>query len=75
MAQAGLVGPPDDWSDNNAAFTCPSCGKVFVVSSFTDKFGRRCPRCGKSKAFVTGSEANGGKAWITLNDSATPLAS
>ena len=46
-----------DWHGNNAAFTCPVCSKVFIVSSFTDRNGRKCPGCNKATAFVTGSEA------------------
>lgn len=42
----------DVWG-NNAAFTCPICGSVFLVSAFFKKHkqGRPCPRCEKSRAF------------------------
>ena len=48
-----------DWHGNNAAFTCPVCSKVFVVSSLIDKNGRKCPACNKATAFVTGSSKTG----------------
>ena len=44
-----------DWHGNNAAFTCPVCSTVFVVSILMDKNGRKCPACNKATAFVTGS--------------------
>jgi predicted RNA-binding Zn-ribbon protein involved in translation (DUF1610 family) len=55
-----------DWNDNNAAFTCPVCSKVFIVTSFNDlgRIGLHCPACGKSTAYVTGSAAKGGEARI-----------
>jgi hypothetical protein len=49
-----------DWNGNNAAFTCPVCSKVFVVSAFINTVGLRCPACGKSTAYVTGSPADKG---------------
>lgn len=51
-----------DWHGNNAAFTCPVCSKVFIVSHFNKEGenGRPCPGCGKSKAFVTGSPSYSG---------------
>lgn len=52
----------DDWHGNNAAFTCPVCGNVFIVSKMIDKGVRSCPRCGKSKGYCTGGEK--GEAWI-----------
>ena len=38
-----------DWEGNNAAFTCPKCGKVFIVSWLVHHGKRRCPnkKCGK----------------------------
>lgn len=55
-----------DWNGNNAAFTCPVCSKVFIVSSFNrvGETGLYCPGCGKSTAYCTGSAANGGEARI-----------
>jgi hypothetical protein len=43
-----------DWNGNNAAFTCPVCSKVFLVTSFNrqGEIGLRCPGCGKSTAYV-----------------------
>jgi DNA-directed RNA polymerase subunit RPC12/RpoP len=55
-----------DWWGNNAAFACPICSKVFVTSSFPEKYkkeGRQCPACGQSRAFVTG-DTYGGEARI-----------
>lgn len=48
-----------DWFGNNAAFTCPVCSKVFLVSGFIQKNGRRCPGCGKSIGHVTGTAEDG----------------
>jgi hypothetical protein len=58
------IGPDEDWVGNNAAFRCPNCGKVFIVSNGRvgnnplpdhDAQGvRRCPNCHKSTARVTG---------------------
>ena len=45
------------WNGNNAAFTCPVCSQVFIVSGFSDKKGRACPVCKKSIAFITDIEA------------------
>ena len=45
-----------NWKDedvlgNNAAVTCPKCGKVYIVSAFASPLGaRRCPRCQQSIA-------------------------
>jgi transcription elongation factor Elf1 len=44
----------DQWG-NNAAVTCPSCGKVFLVSALLKEKGekkgrRRCPKCKNSVA-------------------------
>jgi predicted RNA-binding Zn-ribbon protein involved in translation (DUF1610 family) len=41
----------EDVLGNNAAFTCPICGKVFLVRAFPPKQspqGRPCPGCEKS---------------------------
>ena len=55
-----------DWEGYNAAFTCPVCSKVFLVSSFNNAgvLGRHCPGCGKSTGYVTGSAAKDGEARI-----------
>ena len=49
----------EDWAGNNAAFLCPHCSKVFVVSGHQHRQGRRCPRCEGSKGYVSikGDEA------------------
>jgi uncharacterized protein (DUF983 family) len=46
----------EDVYGNNAAATCPSCGKVYVVSEFLDKKGRKCPKCGRSAVIVRGKD-------------------
>ena len=46
------LGHLEDWRGNNIAFNCPACGKVFIASGLSDKKGRECPNCGKSKGFV-----------------------
>ena len=47
-----------DLHGNNAAFTCPECAQVFIVSWFLDRQGRPCPGCGT----VTGHVDREGKA-------------
>ena len=42
----------EDWNGNNAAFTCPHCSNVFVVSGYKNPHGRRCTSCKKSKGVV-----------------------
>ena len=54
----------EDWVGNNAAFTCPECGKVFLVSAPLHRNGRDCPGCGRSHAEVAGGAKSGGTAWI-----------
>jgi len=46
------LGHLEDFRGNNIAFNCPVCGKVFIVSGLSDKKGRDCPNCGKSRGFV-----------------------
>jgi ribosomal protein L37AE/L43A len=54
-----------DWFGNNAAFACPVCSKVFVVSKFISDGVRQCPGCGKSRGVVTASPKDtGAKAYI-----------
>ena len=44
----------EDWVGNNAAFTCPLCGKVFLVSGLLhQRSGRDCPSCTKSTGRVS----------------------
>src|ERR1017187_764990 len=52
-----------DWLGNNAAFECPVCGKVYLVSGFINPV-RTCPGCGQSHGHVTGSRQGGGKAYV-----------
>lgn len=70
--QRGAFGRDEDWHGNNAAFICPisTCEQVFVVSGFVDKKGRKCPSCGQSRGFVSGSANVDGFAWIEwpIND-------
>ncbi len=56
----------EDWAGNNAAFTCPRCGKVFLVSKSSSIHGgkRVCPSCKQSTGYVTGGRKSGGKAYI-----------
>jgi len=53
-----------DWEGNNAAFTCPPCGKVFLVSGHLHNGSRSCPHCGKSTGNVSGGKKSGGSAYI-----------
>ena len=48
-----------DWFGNNAAFTCPVCGKIFIASEYISKNGRACPKCGKATAYCTGKPGKG----------------
>jgi predicted RNA-binding Zn-ribbon protein involved in translation (DUF1610 family) len=59
------LGMDEDWAGNNAAFRCPCCGKVFIVSGSRVHSGvRKCPNCGKStgrcdiKSFKNGGTAS-----------------
>lgn len=62
--QARIDAQDEDWDGNNAAFTCPLCGKVFIVSQLLHKGVRSCPKCKKSKGHCTGGRKSGGKAFI-----------
>ena len=65
----------EDWEGNNAAFTCPHCGKVFIVSWLIHKKSknppeakRPCPKCGKSIGHVSKKgRKDGGTARIEWN--------
>jgi hypothetical protein len=57
------IRPDEDWIGNNAAFTCPVCNRVFVVSGLLHKKGRACD-CRHSRGFVTGGKDSGGRAWL-----------
>jgi hypothetical protein len=41
-----------DWHGNNIAVQCPVCDKVYIVSSFPDRNGRRYPHCNKSSCVL-----------------------
>jgi hypothetical protein len=58
-----------DWEGNNAAFTCPVCSKVFIVSGHLHSGSRECPICGKATGNVTGGKKSGGSAYIRYEDS------
>ncbi len=51
------LGVDEDWIGNGAAFRCPVCTKVFIVSAFLHRKGRRCPACAGSRAVVTAGTA------------------
>ena len=60
------LGIDEDWDGNNAAFRCPCCNKVFIVSGFRTYDGikgvRKCPNpnCKKStgRIDIKGREAS-----------------
>ena len=61
----------EDWEGNNAAFKCPVCQKVFIVSATRmhmspekEKGYRKCPSCGKSFGRISGGRKSGGSASI-----------
>ena len=64
--EADYLGLDVDWVGNNAAFTCPACSKVFLVSGRLHIEGRSCPKCGKSKGYVSGGAKSGGAARLEL---------
>lgn len=53
-----------DFVGNNAAFTCPVCKKVFLVSGLIHRGERKCPSCGKSTGYVSGGQKSGGAAYL-----------
>jgi len=56
------LGPDEDWEGSNAAFKCPHCGKVYIVSGSQIHRGeRQCPQCGKSTARI--SAKGGPQVW------------
>jgi len=62
------LGQDEDWEGNNAAFRCPLCSKVFVVSALIHKGYRSCPGCGKSTGRIGGSRKAGGRASLEWPD-------
>ena len=61
---AEKLGLGEDWVGNSAAFTCPECRKVFLVSGLIHGGGRACPACGRATAHIEGGAKSGGSAWI-----------
>ena len=55
------LGRDEDWEGNNAAFKCPHCGKVFIVSGEIHNGKRDCPECGKSTGYcdIPGKKSGG----------------
>ena len=62
---ANNLSDAEDWAGNNIAVACPVCSKVYIVSQLIHRGERQCPRCSKSKGFVTGGKDSGGAAWVT----------
>lgn len=59
------LGHDEDWEGNNAAFRCPRCGKVFIVSGSRVHGGeRKCPGCGESTGWcdIKGRKSGGSAA-------------
>ncbi len=54
----------EDWEGGHAAFTCPECEKVFIVSAALHEGRRMCPNCGNSTGHVEGRRESGGSAWL-----------
>lgn len=54
----------NDFVGNNAAFTCPLCSKVFIVSGLLHKGKRVCPKCGNATGYVNGGSKSGGEAYV-----------
>jgi predicted RNA-binding Zn-ribbon protein involved in translation (DUF1610 family) len=61
----------EDWEGNNAAFSCPVCGKVFLVSAspLMHNGSRECPNCHRSTGYVEGGRKGGGSARIEWKNS------
>ena len=65
------LGQDEDWEGNNAAFKCPLCEKIFIVSDTRmhvspdgEKGYRKCPSCGESIGRITGGRKSEGTASI-----------
>ena len=54
------LGNDEDWEGNNAAFKCPHCDKVFIVSGMLNRGERKCPSCSKSTGRCDIRGRNGG---------------
>jgi len=48
----------EDLVGNNAAFTCPVCRQVFIVSTFAHRGKRMCPTCQKSVGYCDKDSEN-----------------
>ena len=60
------IGHDEDWQGNNAAFTCPACKKVYIVSAHMHAGGRDCsPECGQSRGLVVSGKDSDGTASFT----------
>jgi len=60
----------EDWCGNNVALTCPTCAKVFLVSSALHKNGRACPNCERATGHCTGGrKSDESEAWIDWDES------
>tara|TARA_B100000609_G_C17027282_1_gene336867 strand:- start:241 stop:468 length:228 start_codon:yes stop_codon:yes gene_type:complete len=55
----------DIWG-NNAAFICPVCSKVFIVSLFLTNGERQCPCCGQSTAKIEAVDKDKYRASISI---------
>ena len=68
---ADHLGNDEDWEGSDAAFTCPACAKVFLVSSILHGGRRPCPRCALTVGVCQGGQNSGGIArieWSSGND-------
>lgn len=54
----------EDCIGNNAAFTCPICGNIYIVSKLLHPNGRSCPACGKSRGYAKSGQHSKDEAWI-----------
>lgn len=60
----GHLAHHEDWDGDHAAFTCPACEKVFIVTGALHDGKRTCPNCGKCTGHVRGRRESGGTAWL-----------
>ena len=60
--------PDVDWEGNNAAFTCPKCNQVFVVSGRLHPKGRHCPACLECFGLVVGGRKSNGTATLSWDE-------
>jgi transcription elongation factor Elf1 len=63
--QADAKARDEDRVGNNAAFTCPRCGKVFIVSGLIHREeGRWCPWCRQSRGHAPAANEDAEGAYI-----------